>query len=78
RPSIHLTRDQLSLCQFSSMYDNVNESSESPAEDVINDDDCLDGWFIVQKREYEKSKNKKDMEKLLGNSKVANSQEIFL
>lgn len=78
RPSIHLTRDQLSLCQFSSMYDNVNESSESPAEDVINDDDCLDGWFIVQRREYEKSKNKKDMEKLLGNSKVANSQEIFL
>lgn len=78
RPATELTRDQLALCQFSSMYDNVNESSESPPEAVINDDDCLDGWFIVQKREYEKNKNKRDMEKLLGNSKIANSQEIFL
>lgn len=78
RPSIELSKDQLALCQYSSMYDNVHESSESPHEDVINDDDCLDGWFLVQKREYEKHKNKKDVEKMLGNSKIANSQEVFL
>jgi len=78
KPSIKLTKDQRSLCQFSSMYDNVYESHESPDDDVINDDDCLDGWFIVQKREYEKNKNKKQMEKLLGNSKIANSDEVFL
>ena len=47
-------------------------------EDVINDDDCLDGWFIVQRREYESSKNKREMEKRLGNSKIANSQEVYL
>lgn len=78
RSAVDLTNDQLALCQFSSMYDNVNESPESPPEDVINDDDCLDGWFIVQRREYEKNKNKKEMEQRLGNSKIANSQEIFL
>lgn len=78
KPSIDMTRDQLSLCQFSSMYDNVYESSESPDEDVINDDDCLDGWFIVQRREYEKNKNKKEMEGLIGNSKIANSDEVFV
>ena len=78
KPSTELTKDQLSLCQFSSMYDNVYESHESPDEEVINDDDCLDGWFIVQKREYDKSKNKRQMEKLLGNSKIANSDEVFI
>lgn len=78
KPSIELTKDQLSLCQFSSMYDNVYESHESPDEDVINDDDCLDGWFIVQRREHDKNKNKRQMEKLLGNSKIANSDEIFI
>lgn len=78
KPSTELTKDQISLCQFASMYDNVHESSESPPEDVINDDDCLDGWFIVQRREYEKSKNKREMEQRLGNSKIANSQEVFM
>lgn len=78
RSSIDMTHDQLSICQYASMYDNVHESPESPHEDVINDDDCLDGWFIVQRREHEKNKNKRDMEKLLGNSKIANSQEIYL
>lgn len=78
RPGVELTKDQIALCQFSSMYDNVNESQDSPDEDVINDDDCLDGWFIVQRREYEKSKNKKQMEKLLGNSRIANSDEVYL
>ena len=78
KPSIALTKDQLSLCQYASMYDNVQESHESPHEDVIDDDDCLDGWFIVQKREYEKNRNKKDIENMIGNSKVANSQEVYL
>ena len=78
KPSIELTKDQIALCQFSSMYDNVHESAESPNEDVINDDDCLDGWFIVQKREYDKSKNKREVEKMMGNSKVSKHQEVFL
>tara|TARA_Y100000592_G_scaffold28733_1_gene45762 strand:+ start:26833 stop:27870 length:1038 start_codon:yes stop_codon:yes gene_type:complete len=73
-----LTRDQLQLCQYSSMYDNVQESHESPCEEVINDDECLDGWFIVQKREHEKSRNKREIDKMLNNSKIANSQEVYL
>ena len=78
RASINMTKDQIALCQFSSMYDNVHESSESPHEDVIDDDDCLDGWFIVQKREYEKTKNRREVEKMMGNSKTSKHQEVFL
>lgn len=78
KPACEFTRDQLSLCSYSSMYDNVYESSESPHEKVIEDDDCLDGWFIVQRREVEKNKTQKDVNNLISNPKIANSQEVFV
>ena len=78
KPACELTKDQISLSSYSSMYDNVYESSESPDEKVIEDDDCLDGWFIHQRKEYDKQKKKKQTDDLIKNPKIANSQEIFL
>ena len=78
KPACELTKDQISLSSYSSMYDNVYESSEVPDEKVIEDDDCLDGWFIHQRREYDKQKKKKQAEDMIKNPKIANSQEIFL
>jgi len=61
------------------MYDNVYESPDAPKDEVIADDDCLDGWFIVQKRDYEQKKAEYAGEGKVGkNSKIANSQEVFL
>ena len=54
------------------------ESTESPHEKVIEDDDCLDGWFIAQRRKYEKDKKKREVEGMISNSKIANSQEVFV
>ena len=76
-PSVDLSKDQLLLCGFSSMYDNVYESSDSPHEDVIDDDDCLDGWFIDQKRKMEEYKKEQNSSNLLS-SKAANAKEVFL
>tara|TARA_R110000824_G_scaffold176673_1_gene355793 strand:- start:155 stop:721 length:567 start_codon:yes stop_codon:yes gene_type:complete len=80
KPSCDLDTNQLGLCSFSNMYDNVFESPDAPKEAVIEDNDCLDGWFVVQKRKYEKQK--KEMEKHESdralNSKIANSDEVFL
>lgn len=73
-----LTKDQISLSSYSCMYDNVYENSDAPDEKVIEDDDCLDGWFIHQRREYDKQKKKRQTEDLIKNPKIANSQEIFL
>ncbi len=73
-----LTKDQIALCSYSSMYDNVYESSEAPNDKVVEDDDCLDGWFIHQRREYEKQKKQKQTDDMIKNPKIANSQEIFL
>ena len=78
KPACELSKDQISLSSYSSMYDNVYESSEAPDEKVIEDDDCLDGWFIHQRREYDKQKKKRQAEDMIKNPKIANSQEIFL
>jgi len=72
------TKDQRTLCSYSTMYDNVYESTDCPSEDVINDDDCLDGWFISQRKKYEKDKQKQQAEDLISNPKIKNSQEIFV
>ena len=78
KPACELSKDQISLSSYSSMYDNVYENSDAPDEKVIEDDDCLDGWFIHQRREYDKQKKKRQAEDLIKNPKIANSQEVFL
>ena len=78
KPTCELTKDQANLCSYSTMYDNVYESAESPKEKVINDDDCLDGWFIVQRRDMEKRKKQIEVDNLTKNPKIKNAQEVFL
>jgi len=76
--AIYLSRDKLNLCSYSSMYDSVYESPDAPNEKVIEDDDCLDGWFISQRRKYEKSKKERESDDIIKNSKIKNSKEVFL
>ena len=57
------TDEQRALVNLSRMYDSIRDHSESPSDDVINDDDALDGWMLVQKRKAEKEKTKKDKNK---------------
>jgi hypothetical protein len=73
-----LTQDQKSLLVWSRMYDNVQESLDAPSDDVIEDDDMLDGWFIIQRKKRDQEKAKSDIEKATSNSKIANSSEIFV
>jgi hypothetical protein len=77
-PACEMTNDQLALCSYSAMYDSVYESTDSPNEKVVEDDDCLDGWFVVQKQKYEKDKKQREVDDLIKNSKIANSQEVFV
>lgn len=52
-PAMEYSEDQKILSMFSRMYDNIFEHPERPLEDIINDDDKLDGWMIL-----EQAKNK--------------------
>lgn len=76
--SSDLDSNQLTLSTYSSMYDNVYAHPESPDEKVILDDDCLDGWFVEQRRKAKKDKKQAEVDALIKNPKIANSQEIFL
>lgn len=78
RPSTELTRDQLALSSYSSMYDSVYESQEAPPDMVIEDDDCLDGWFIEQKRKNDQLKKENEANEFLSNKKIANAGEVFI
>jgi hypothetical protein len=78
KPSCELTKDQLSLSSYSTLYDNVYESHKCPNDKIIDDDDCLDGWLIEQRRENEKDRKQQEVDSMIKNPKIANSQEIFV
>ena len=76
-PATHLTENQKVLINWSRLYDNIYENMDCPSEEVIRDDDALDGWLIVQHRKREKEKNRNEMESKLSD-KTRNAQEVFL
>jgi hypothetical protein len=78
RCGVELTEEQRSLIAWSSMYDNVYESMECPTDDVIEDDDSLDGWLIIQRRKREQEQKKLSAENVIGNSKINNADEVFI
>ena len=59
------------------MYDNIQEAAETPSEDVINDDDVLDGWFIVQRKKREVESAQNDFENSTKNERIKGAGEVF-
>jgi len=78
KPSTQFSDYQLSLCSNSIMYDNVYQSPECPPHEVIDDDDCLDGWLIKQRKERESTTRENANKKAMTNPKIANAQEVFV
>ena len=72
-----LTYNKKSLVIWSKMYDNIHESMECPNQDVIDDDDMLDGWFIIQSKKRDKERSENEFETNT-NEKIKNSSEIFV
>lgn len=77
KPVVNWTDEQKTLVVISKMYDSIHEHPESPPDIVIEDDDMLDGWMILQRIESEKKKTKNRNESLLP-GKLKNAQEVFL
>lgn len=79
RPLMEWTEEQQTLVIWSKLYDSLRENTEPPTDDVIQDDDCLDGWLILQGR-----KNKGELAKRSGemsiskNKKIRDAQEVFI
>jgi hypothetical protein len=73
---INWTDEQRNLYNISRMYDSVYEHPNCPDDEVIQDDDLLDGWMVKQHRENKKHKKQKELESK--NSKLSKAQEVFL
>ena len=78
KSGIELTDEQRSLIAWSLMYDNIHESPECPVDKVVDDDDALDGWMIIQRRKREKDMGQGSADEIIGNEKIRNSQEVFI
>lgn len=78
---IHLNEisvEMRSLITWSKFYDNVYQSQECPCDDIVYDDDALDGWCIINRRKRESESNARTVTDGIKNSKIKNSQEIFV
>ena len=71
------TDEQRSLVNFSKVLDSIREHTESPSEDIISDDDALDGWILHQNKKNEQEKTKQYLSDKYGLNKK-NAGEVFM
>lgn len=69
--------DHRHLLNLHMMYENVKQHPECPNNDIIDDDDALDGWFIYQNNKAEKDKKKNSVLEKVGDG-IKNAGEVFL
>ena len=72
---IDLTDSQRILIAWSSLYESINEHPECHDTFVIEDNDMLDGWLILQRKG---KGNGRDPDGFIENEKIKNAQEIFI
>lgn len=75
--TIDFSDEQKALLSLSHMYDKIYEHPDCPDNDILEDDDALDGWMLHQQKENKRLKKEKGVNSLLG-SKNSKADEIFL
>lgn len=75
---VDLTDEQRILLAWSSLYNNIAEHPECPPDRIVNDDDCIDGWLILQRRKRLSDIEQQEGESLLENEKIRNSEEVYI
>jgi len=70
------THEQRQLLGYSYMYDSIYKNPEAPSDNIIADDDLLDGWLIAQQRENEESKKEKNTKSMF--DQHGNAAEVYV
>jgi hypothetical protein len=74
-----LSEEQRSLIMWSKMYDSIYEHPERPSDDVIQDNDMLDGWLLLEQQERKEKQQQQVAERqITENKRIAGSQHVFL
>lgn len=76
RPPNQLSDEQFQLIEWSSLYDNIAESSEPPSDAVIKDNYALDGWLIKERKKREKERLNSKYADI--NAKHQDADEVFI
>jgi hypothetical protein len=71
------TDEQRALINITRMYDSVMEHPECPSQDIIDDDDALEGWMIFQKRKNEAEKNKSKADAMVSKN-MSKASEVYM
>lgn len=72
------TDEQRALVNLSRMFDSVHDHPECPPDNIIEDEDALDGWMIFQKRKNEQTKSKQKTDSMLTSPKMKKASEVFI
>jgi hypothetical protein len=56
-PAANFTVNQRALVSWAKFFDSIHESMECPENDIIDDDDLLDGWLLSQKQKREEDRH---------------------
>lgn len=71
--------DQRHLIRLTKMYESVRQHPDAPSDEVILDDDALDGWFLFQKAKSQQEKNKNQiMDRIGGSNNMNKAGELFV
>jgi len=71
------SEEQIALIGVSEMYSKIQEHPDCPNEEILNDDDALDGWMLLQQQENTRQKQQKGVSHMMS-GKANKSQEVFL
>lgn len=73
--AVDLTDEQKNLVIWSSVYSSIRDHPDDLDDEVIDDDDMLDGWMLIKKRQ--RDKNKLQSIANVGNKKIREAAEQF-
>jgi hypothetical protein len=77
-PETDCTINQKNLLVWSQMYDNIHESIDCPSKEVIEDDDMLDGWFLIQAKKRDSKTAEQEFDKSVKSDKIKKSGEVYV
>lgn len=67
KPSSQYSDDQRRLVGWSSLYDNLRENPDCPSDEILECDDALDGWLLIQREKRDRENNLEQAERKYGN-----------
>ena len=73
-----LSRNQDRLVYWSNVYDSVYEAYERPSQQIIEDNDLLDSWFMHEAEKVSRQQREKMIDKKFGKNTKGGKQELFV